>query len=162
MGTEGLPAVPAAVRTADIHPHAGLLHPAACLRPVCVAVLAGRHPVGVLILLLHPHLGGAHLEVHHPGLHPTHAGGHRAGLPRTPAGGRTGGSTVRGPANRVEPRADVLLLPVRHPLYRGCLLRTGLAREDAAAVLPGQRRTGSGSPHRRGGQPVEPLPHLYL
>ena len=30
------------------------------------------------------------------------------------------------------------------------------------AVLPGQRRIGSGSPHRRGGQPVEPLPHLYL
>ncbi len=123
------------------HPAAGLRHP---------GMVCGhrRRAVGLLVLLLHPHLRRTHLEVHHPGLHPAHDRRHGAGLPRTVAGGRRGDGPVRGPANRLQPRADVLLLPVRHALPCRGLRRAGVAHTDDAAVRAGH---GRARPCRTGG-----------
>ena len=112
--------------------------------------------------LLHPHLRRTHLEVHHPGLHPAHDRRHGAGLPRAPLGWRRGDRPVRGPADCVQPRADVLLLPVRHALPGHCLWRAGVARGPDAAVRAGHRRARHRRTGGRGHQPLEPLSHLYV
>lgn len=55
-------------------------------------------------------------------LHPAHNSGHRARLPGQAAGRRHTHSLLHRPANHVQPRADVLLLPVRHPVHRRSIL----------------------------------------
>ena len=92
------------------------------LRHTGMAGRLGRHHVGLLVLLLHSDFGGTHLEVHHPCLHPAHNSGHRARLPGQAAGRRHTHSLLHRPANHVQPRADVLLLPVRHPVHRRSIL----------------------------------------
>ena len=48
--------------------------------------------------------------------------GHRARLPGQAAGRRHTHSLLHRPANHVQPCADVLLLPVRHPVHRRSIL----------------------------------------
>ena len=122
MDTENIPALPAHLRQPDVYPAAGLLHPAASIRHTGMAGRLGRHHVGLLVLLLHSDFGRTHLEVHHPCLHPAHNSGHRARLPGQAAGRRHTHSLLHRPANHVQPRADVLLLPVRHPVHRRSIL----------------------------------------
>ena len=162
MGAESLPALPARLCLPHVHADARLLHPAARLRPVGVAGRTGKYHVGILVLFLHPYLSRTHLEIHHSGLRAAHLGGYRAGLSWEIAMGRYSHSPVRGTASHLEPRTDVLLLLLRHPLLRGSLLRESMAHQDAAPVLQGKCRTDCGSPRRHSRQRLQPLPYVYL
>ena len=64
------------------------------------------------------------------------------------------------PANHLEPRADVLLLLLRHPFLCGSLLRESMAYQDIAPVLQGKCRTDCGSPRRIAAN-VSNLYHTY-
>ena len=70
--------------------------------------------------------------------------------------------TIAGIANHLEPRADVLLLLLRHPFLCGSLLRESMAYQDIAPVLQGKCRTDCSSPRRHSRQRIQPLSHLCL
>ena len=116
----------------------GFLHPVAGIRHTGVAGGTGRHHVGFFVLLLHPDFRRTHLEVHHPCLRAAHHSRHCARLSWETAVGRHPHRLVRGLANHLEPRADVLLLLLRHPFLCGSLLRESMAYQDIAPVLQGQ------------------------
>ena len=145
-----------------IHADARLLHPAARLRHTGLAGRTGRYHVGILVLFLHPDICRTHLEVHHPCLRAAHHSRHCARLSWETAVGRHPHRLVRGLANHLEPRADVLLLLLRHPFLCGSLLRESMAYQDIAPVLQGKCRTDCGSPRRHSRQRIQPLSHLCL
>ena len=162
MGADSLPLVSSELCLPDVHHDAGLLHPAAGVRHPRVVCGHRRRVVGLFVVLLHPYLCGTHLEVHHPGLHSAYHRGHGPCLPRAAAGRRTGDRAVCGPSDCFEPRADVLLLPVRHALPGRGLRCGGVAVAHPAPVLPGDGGARRGRTGGRGHQLVEPLPYLYV
>ncbi len=63
----------------------------------------------------------------------------------------------------VEPRTDVVLLPIRHPFHCGSLLRESMAYQDICRqFFKASAVSDDGRPRRHSRQRIEPLPHLRL
>ena len=81
-----------------------------------------RNHVGILLLLFHINIRRTPLEVHHSCLHTAYSGRYCPCLPRASVIRWYCHCRLHCPTDYIEPRTDVLLLPVRHPLFcRGLL-----------------------------------------
>ena len=122
----------------------------------------GRRAVGLLELLLHHHCSRAHLETTHAQLHSSHHCGTGALSPGALSGRNHLHSPLYRHADPVEPRADVLLLPLCHRLHAPGMAHRGIPQEDAA---PMDGRHGSLCRRRsdwRVHQPEQPISHMGI
>ena len=141
---------------------AGLLHSHACLRLPPAPIGSRCRGLGLFVLFFHHHHSRPYMESPDAGFHTAHYRRPRALLSRPFALGRRRHGAFHGFPGAFEPRADDLLLPLRHAVHRRGLRHRCRTPGHVARLAQSHGRRRGCRRAWHSGQLAQPLSHLRI